>query len=144
MTVTLLYPGRPPALTAAVASGNDLWLTTDALAATTGWRLETQGFCRGDRCVPVPNGREHELVRDAGGSRGREANVAGLARLLEQAVIRDDAHAVWCVAEAASARRAAMQSLEAPGFTLPDLQGRAHALSDYRGRKVFLVSWASW
>jgi peroxiredoxin len=37
-----------------------------------------------------------------------------------------------------------MQSLEAPDFTLPDLEGRPHALRDYRGKKVFLVSWASW
>ena len=33
---------------------------------------------------------------------------------------------------------------EAPDFTLPDLEGRQHSLSDYRGRKVFLASWASW
>jgi peroxiredoxin len=29
-------------------------------------------------------------------------------------------------------------------FTLPDLEGRPHALADYRGKKVFLVFWASW
>lgn len=29
-------------------------------------------------------------------------------------------------------------------FTLPDLEGRPHALVDYRGKKVFLVFWASW
>jgi peroxiredoxin len=32
----------------------------------------------------------------------------------------------------------------APDFTLPDLEGRLHSLRDYRGRKVFLCSWASW
>jgi peroxiredoxin len=37
-----------------------------------------------------------------------------------------------------------MQSLRAPDFTLPDLEGRPHALFDYRGKKVFLVFWASW
>jgi hypothetical protein len=34
-------------------------------------------------------------------------------------------------------------SVEAPDFTLPDLDGRMHSLSDYRGRKVVLFTWAS-
>ena len=32
----------------------------------------------------------------------------------------------------------------APDFTLPDLDGSPHSLSSYRGRKVFLATWASW
>jgi hypothetical protein len=59
-------------------------------------------------------------------------------------VVHDAAHGVWSIGEAAPARRAAMESLEAPDFTLPDLDGRPHSLRDYRGKKVFLVSWASW
>jgi len=37
-----------------------------------------------------------------------------------------------------------LRSLEAPDFTLPDLDGKLHSLSDYRGKKVLLMSWASW
>ena len=33
---------------------------------------------------------------------------------------------------------------EAPEFTLPDLEGRLHSLSDHRGVKVFLVAYGSW
>ena len=29
-------------------------------------------------------------------------------------------------------------------FELPDLDGKLHRLSDYRGQKVLLVTWASW
>ena len=32
----------------------------------------------------------------------------------------------------------------APDFTLPDLAGRSHTLSSFRGKKVFMVAWASW
>lgn len=32
---------------------------------------------------------------------------------------------------------------KAPGFTLPDLQGKEHSLEDYRGKVVFLNFWAS-
>jgi peroxiredoxin len=33
---------------------------------------------------------------------------------------------------------------EAPDFTLPDLQGQAYRLSDFRGKVVFLNLWATW
>ena len=32
----------------------------------------------------------------------------------------------------------------APDFTLPDLDGNLYSLSDFRGKKVFLLCWASW
>jgi hypothetical protein len=44
----------------------------------------------------------------------------------------------------ARARAAALASLEAPDFTLPDLNGRLHSLSEHRGKKVLLVAYASW
>jgi AhpC/TSA family len=44
----------------------------------------------------------------------------------------------------APARAAALASLEAPDFTLPDLDGRPHSLSEHRGQKVLLVAYASW
>jgi len=33
---------------------------------------------------------------------------------------------------------------EAPDFTLKDLDGKEHRLSDYRGKNVMLVFWATW
>jgi hypothetical protein len=138
MTTTILYAERPPTRVAATATGEDLWLAAAELTAATAWSLGAEGLRRGDRMLRIPHGRERELVDD-----GR-VNLGALTRLLEQPVIRDDAHAVWSIGEAAPARRAALQSLQAPDFTLPDLEGRTHSLSQYRGRKVFLVSWASW
>lgn len=44
----------------------------------------------------------------------------------------------------ARARAAGLASLEAPDFTLPDLDGRPHSLSEHRGKKVLLVAYASW
>jgi hypothetical protein len=135
---TILYAERLPARAAAVASGEDLWLSASDLTAATGWTLDADGLRRADRLLRIPHGREKELVD------GDRVNLGALARLLEQPVIGDEAHAVWSIGEAAPARRASLQSLQAPDFTLGDLDGRPHALSAYRGRKVFLVSWASW
>ncbi len=33
---------------------------------------------------------------------------------------------------------------EAPDFTLTDLDGKQHRLSDYRGKNVMLIFWATW
>jgi peroxiredoxin len=46
--------------------------------------------------------------------------------------------------EGAADRLAALRSLEAPDFTLPDVDGNPVSLSNFRGKKVLLASWASW
>jgi hypothetical protein len=140
MSVTIMYGDRPVAVASATAEGNNLWLSLDDLRATTGWELKPQGVCLGEVCVPIPAGRDADFV----GADGTQFNLAALARQLNQPAVHDDAHAVWCFGEAASARNNTWQSLQAPDFTLPDLDGQWHALSEYRGRKILLVSWASW
>jgi hypothetical protein len=48
------------------------------------------------------------------------------------------------VGVSAADRARQLASLEAPDFSLPDLDGRLHSLSEHRGRKVFLVAYGSW
>ena len=50
----------------------------------------------------------------------------------------------WCFGEAASERKRSLTSLDAPDFALPDLEGKMHSLTEHRGKKVLVVSWASW
>jgi len=138
MSATILYQARAPHASAAVAEGNDLWVLTSELPAASGWEVRPEGACRGEVCVPIPRGRQAEFLRDG----PARFNLAALARLLGQPVIREDAHGVWSFGESAAAGGSV--SLQAPDFALPDLDGRVHRLSDYRGRKVFLVFWASW
>jgi hypothetical protein len=140
VSVTLLYLDNEPRQAPAVAEGDDLWVPVDQLAAVTGWEVKPEGACRGEQCVPIPRGRETEFLH---GTPVR-FNVAALARWLGQAVVHDPTHAVWVVGEGAGDWRCRRRSLRAPDFRLPDLDGRVHSLSDYRGKKVFLVSWASW
>jgi len=119
-------------------AGDALWLSAAEAEAATGWVAKTEGLCRGEVCVPLPAGRESEFVRDA------RVNVAALWRHLGRAVAHSERGHVWVLGAGAGERAAALRSLEAPDFTLPDRSGRPHSLSDYRGKKVFLVTWASW
>lgn len=118
--------------------GERLWLDAATLEAATGWSLEPEGLCRGGACVPLPPGRHAELVQ------GDRVDAAALWRHLDGPVVHDDTGTVWALGESADDRGSALLSLTAPDFTLPDVKGRPHSLSDYRGKKVFLVSWASW
>lgn len=132
---TLLYDERVTRVTAAEITGDQLWLTPVDLQAATGWKLDTEGLCRGDACVRVDS---HWLD-----SAGR-VDVTAFARYMGLPITREDAHGAWAFGESVNARRDALFSLTAPDFTLPDVDGVMHALSDYRGKKIFLSSWGSY
>lgn len=116
--------------------GDRLALPADDLEAQTGWKLEVQGLCRGDVCVPVKD--RDALVR------GGLVDIEALAAELHQPVVVDAAEGVAALVESAAERAAALRSLIAPDFTLPDLDERPVALSDFTGKKKLLVAWASW
>jgi hypothetical protein len=130
---TLIFDGHETNVDA--TAGGAVWLDQSRLAAATGFRLEPQGFCRGELCVPIPPGEKARFVS------GSRVNVAALAERLRRPVERDDAHGVISVGPEPGSRLA---SAEAPDFTLPDFEGNLHSLSQYRGKKVLILSWASW
>ena len=76
--------------------------------------------------------------------RDRMFNLTELAELRCQPVARTERGDVYAIGEPSDERAALLRGGAAPDFALPDLAGRTHRLSDYRGQKVFLVSWASW
>jgi peroxiredoxin len=46
--------------------------------------------------------------------------------------------------EQASSRSASMATLDAPNFTLPDINGKMVSLSDFAKRKKLILAWSSW
>ncbi len=136
--VTILTEDGRAHVTAAAPNDDQLWLPSEDVEGATGWALKPEGFCRGEVCVPVPAGREDDFVR------GAEVNVAAFWRHMGKPVLHDESGGTWVLGESAERRTAQLMSLEAPDFRLPDLEGRMHALSDHRGKKVFLSTWASW
>jgi hypothetical protein len=83
---------------------------------------------------------------DAGGPPTRVAadDVRARARASGRPLALDAEEGVAYLGRSARERAEALASLEAPDFVLPDVDGRPHALSEHRGRKVLLVAYASW
>ena len=91
-----------------------------------------------ERFTIIDDGRVAVLGAREGLERAQQAEAAGRA----VAVDREERAAYLGVP--AAQRAAALASLQAPDFTLPDLSGRPHSLSAQRGKKVLLVAYASW
>ncbi len=132
---TLIEPARVSEVEAEARDGRIL-LDAGAVHRVLGWELKPEGFCRDGVCVPLP--------ADARVLDGGAVDLAAFAALLRRPLAVDIDRRAACLGAAADERAEALRSLEAPGFTLPDLDGRLHALSEHRGEKVFLVAWASW
>jgi hypothetical protein len=140
MAQTIIYGSHETTLDGARAEGERLWVPFGDLTRATGWDWKPQGLCQGEICVPVPANRKAEWVDDE-----RGLDLTAFAAHLGQSVIRDAAHGAWSFGpEARSAGAGGSGPVAAPDFTLPDLDGKLHSLSAYRGRKVFLFCWASW
>jgi hypothetical protein len=136
--IMLLHEQSEAIYPTARAEGQQLWMGADEFAAAMGWTLKPEGFCRGDVCVPVPVGRAAEFIA------GDAVNAAAFWRRIGNPVVHDAAGEVWVLGTGAADRSASLQSLEAPDFALPDLAGAVHTLSEHRGKKVLLATWASW
>ena len=136
MTTTVIYGTRVTEIPDASTDRGGLWLSFTDFERATGWEQKPQGLCLGETCVPIPPGKQWIDERP-----GR-IDLAAFAEHLGQPAVTDAANGVWAAGPATSP--APPRSVEAPDFTLPDLDGNMHSLADYRGKKVLLHCWASW
>jgi hypothetical protein len=116
--------------------GNRVRIPADAVHAGLGWELKPEGLCREGVCIPVRD--RAALVSDDG------LDLAVLAELLDRPLALDTAEKCAALGSGHTQRAAALASLEAPDFELPDLDGQLHSLSEQRGKKVLLIAYASW
>ena len=141
-SVTVLYDGRVVAVERTLADPNDLWVVPEDLPRVNGFELKPEGACLDELCVPVLQDRDSELLVIRSGQKW--FNVTELARKLEQSFVADHDHNVWSFGEIPVTRTRFLNSALAPDFALPNRQGELVRLSDFRGKKVLLVTWASW
>ena len=136
--ITILNEQQQLDVTPVRPTDTGLWLTREDVTRATGFELKPEGLCKGDICVPLP--RHGAPLVDGSGA----VDVAAFWRHMGQPVVHDEARTTWVLASGARERAAALETFEAPDFRLPDLDGRLHSLSEQRGKKVLLATWASW
>jgi hypothetical protein len=113
-----------------------LLIDPSELENALGWELKPEGLCRDDVCVPV---------RDRGALFvGDRLDVAAVAGALGRPAVVDGNAGVAAIALPSEERRRALTEQHAPPFTLPDLDGSAHFLEEWRGRKKLLVAFSTW
>ena len=99
-----------------------------------GWEHKPEGLCRGDECVPFPA----DALDQAG-----TIDVDVLGAHLRRTVVHDNAAGIYAIGPEHGGPT--IVDVQAPELTLPDLRDDTmFTLSSLRGKKVVLVSWASW
>lgn len=140
---TVLCNGEVITIAHALKDPNDLWVTATDLKRIEGLTLKPPGVvCLDDLCVSLNQKRDGDLLRTR--DEKQWVNLTGLARKLKQPYAVDRETGTWSVGPIPATRTPFLKSAVAPNFELPDRKGKMIRLSDYRGKKVFLVTWASW
>lgn len=129
---TVLYSDRTVKLDSIKVEGSDLWVRSADLPRINEFELKPQGACRADLCIPVT-----KELRNAD-----RFNLTGFARRIGQSVVVDSG--VWSFGEIPVVRGTYYNTRVAPDFAVPDRNGKIVHLSDFRGKKVLVVTWASW
>jgi hypothetical protein len=111
-----------------------LWVRKSDLPRINKFELKPQGACRDDICIPIPGTM----------TRGNYFNLSAFAKKVGQTVVADPDERVWSLGEMQMLRGGFLKSRVAPDVALPDRRGRNVHLSDFKGKKVLLVTWASW
>ena len=100
-------------------------IDSTAFELGTGWAIKPEGACKGDVCVPLPNGFD----------------VADIGDRLGMTLVHDDTHDLWALGPETIGGRA-LVTAQAPDLVLTDLDGAEFSLASLRGKKVVLVAWA--
>jgi hypothetical protein len=131
-TTTVLYGDRATPLDKVRPDPKDLWVRASDLPRINDFELKPQGACRADLCIPVAKDLRS----------GEWFNLTGFARRIKQAYVADSG--AWSFGEIPVLRGDFYRSRMAPDFAVPDRTGHVVHLSDFRGKKVLVVTWASW
>jgi hypothetical protein len=139
---TALYLDRTVAIERTLPDPTDLWVEPAVLTELTDFVLKPEGACLDDLCIPVDQGPGSDVVIQS----GEETwfSLTGFARKVGQAFVADNEARVWSFAPVPATRSGFVDQAYAPDFVLPDRQGKPVRLSDFRGKKVLIVTWASW
>ncbi len=139
---TILTPAHTVTIDRTLADPNDLWVTAADLPLIDGFELKPEGACLDEICVPIRQAEDSDIFvtrQDTGW-----VNVTELAARIQQPVVADHDTDTYSLGAIPAQRQSFVREAQAPDFTLTDWKGATHSLSDFKGRKIMLLSWASW
>ena len=138
----VLYQDRAVAIEETLADPTDLWIPAHTLTEVNGFELKPEGACIDDICVPVHQDQNSEIFISRG--EAQWFNVVELAKRLQQPFVADFETGVWSFGAIPARRSSLVDQGVAPDFALPDIDGKLYRLSDFKGKKIMLLTWASW
>ncbi len=139
---TVLFEQNVVTLSETLSDPTDLWVRTEDLTRVNGFELKPEGACLDDICVPVKQDEDSDMfVRREGKS---WFNVTELADKLQQPVVVDHDAGVFSFGAIPVIRTSFREQAIAPNFELIDMNGETVRLSDFKGKKIMLLTWASW
>lgn len=139
---TVLYNGTVIEIEQTLADPTDLWVIPEDLTRINDFVLKPEGACLEEICIPVRQDEDNDMVVTRSGQKW--FNVTGLADKMQQAYVADYETNTWSFGEMPIHRESFLDKAEAPDFALRDRDGDMVRLSDFRGKKVLLITWASW
>ncbi len=125
-----------------LADVQDLWVTSADFTRINGFEIKPQGACFQDLCIPLKQDSDSELFVKRQGQAW--FNASKFADKIQQAFVVDQQSQVWSFGMVPTARKSFLESAIAPDFELDDRNGDLIRLSDFRGKKVLILTWASW
>lgn len=139
---TVLINGEVITVEPTLPDANDLWIPVGELTRVSGFELKPEGACLDEICVPVRQDQDSELLVRRQGAPW--FNLTELADRVHQPYLADHESGVWGFGEIPAQRQSFVRDGQAPDFTLPDWRGDTRSLSDFKGKKIMLLTWASW
>ena len=135
---TVLYEGRTIELSNTLDDPVNLWVTPTDLTKINGFVIKPEGACLDEICIPLNDSLSITRL-------GQQwINLTRLAQILKQSYAADTLEKVWSFAPIPAKHESYLQTAKAPEFELADRSGKTVRLSDFKGKKVLLMTWASW
>ena len=131
-TATVLFGENTVSLDKARVIDQNLWVQKQDLPRINEFEVKPQGACRADVCIPLSKTLKN----------GDWFNLTGFAGKLGEKVVADQN--VYSFGEIPVLRGGFYNNRIAPDFAVPDRKGKVVHLSDFRGKKTLVITWASW
>ncbi len=131
-SATVLFGENAVALDKVRADPQNLWIQSKDLPRINEFEVKPQGACRADVCIPLSKTLKN----------GDWFNLTGFAHKIGETVVADQN--IYSFGEIPVLRGGFYNSRIAPDFAVPDRKGKVVHLSDFRGKKTLVITWASW